>query len=63
MPQLERADLADVGPNGHSLGGGMLAYVSRQVAARDWGTEGLWLFSLARTRDRLGAGLAVTDHP
>ena len=38
---------ANVGLIGHSLGGGMLPYVTQQVAARGWGTDGLWLFSLA----------------
>ena len=47
VPQLERADLANVGLIGHSLGGGMLPYVTQQVAVRGWGTAGLWLFSLA----------------
>lgn len=47
VPQLEREDLSNVGLIGHSLGGGMLPYVTQQAVARGWGTEGLWLFSLA----------------
>ena len=55
VPQLQRADLADVGLIGHSLGGGMLPYVTQQVAARGWGGEGLWLLSLAPYQG-IGAG-------
>jgi hypothetical protein len=47
VPQLEREDLSNVGLIGHSLGGGMLPWVTQQVVAQGWGTEGLWLFSLA----------------
>jgi hypothetical protein len=47
VPQLERANLTNVGLVGHSLGGGMLPYVTQQVAAHGWGTHGLWLLSLA----------------
>lgn len=47
VPQLEREDLSNVGLIGHSLGGGMLPWVTQQVVARGWGSEGLWLFSLA----------------
>ncbi len=47
VPQLEREDLSKVGLIGHSLGGGILPWVTQQVVTRGWGTEGLWLFSLA----------------
>jgi hypothetical protein len=47
VPQLQRADLANVGLIGHSLGGGTLPWITQQVVARGWGSEGLWMFSLA----------------
>jgi len=47
VPQLEREDLSKVGLIGHSLGGGILPWVTQQVVTRGWGAEGLWLFSLA----------------
>jgi hypothetical protein len=47
VPQLNREDMSKVGLIGHSLGGGMLPYVTQQVASRGWGTNALWLFSLA----------------
>jgi hypothetical protein len=47
VPQLDREDLGNVGLIGHSLGGGMLPHVTQQVVARGWGSDGLWLFSLA----------------
>jgi triacylglycerol esterase/lipase EstA (alpha/beta hydrolase family) len=47
VPQLEREDMTDVGLVGHSLGGGMLPYVTQQVVQRGWGGDGLWMFSLA----------------
>ncbi len=47
VPQLERDDLSNIGLIGHSLGGGVLPWVTQQVVARGWGSEGLWLFSLA----------------
>ena len=47
VPQLEREDLTHVGLIGHSLGGGMLPWVTQQVVARGWGSAGLWMFSLA----------------
>lgn len=50
VPQLQRRDLSHVGLIGHSLGGGMLPWVTQQVVARGWGSAGLWMFSLARSR-------------
>jgi pimeloyl-ACP methyl ester carboxylesterase len=47
LPQLERDDLSNIGLIGHSLGGGMLPWVTQQAVARGWGTDGLWMFSLA----------------
>jgi hypothetical protein len=62
VPQLQRADLANVGLIGHSLGGGMLPYVTQQVVARGWGGEGLWLFSLAPFQG-IGTGpIALPAH-
>ncbi|HKY65703.1 MAG TPA: alpha/beta hydrolase [Acidimicrobiales bacterium] len=62
VTQLQRADLAKVGLIGHSLGGGMLPYVTQQVAARGWGASGLWLFSLAPYQG-IGSGpIALPAH-
>lgn len=62
VPQLEREDMSKVGLIGHSLGGGMLPYVTQQVAARGWGTNALWLFSLAPYRG-IGTGtIALPAH-
>jgi hypothetical protein len=47
VPQLDREDLTHVGLIGHSLGGGMLPWVTQQVVSRGWGSAGLWMFSLA----------------
>lgn len=58
LPQLEREDLGNVGLIGHSLGGGMLPWVTQQVVAHDWGSDGLWMFSLAPYRG-IGEG-AIT---
>ena len=55
VPQLEREDLSRVGLVGHSLGGGMLPWVTQQVVARGWGGSGLWMFSLAPYQ-RIGTG-------
>lgn len=55
VPQLNREDMSKVGLIGHSLGGGMLPYVTQQVASRGWGTNALWLFSLAPYRG-IGTG-------
>lgn len=55
VPQLNREDMTNVGLIGHSLGGGMLPYVTQQVAQRGWGGDGLWLFSLAPYRG-IGSG-------
>jgi hypothetical protein len=55
VPQLEREDLGNVGLIGHSLGGGILPWVTQQVVSRRWGGEGLWLFSLAPFQG-IGAG-------
>jgi hypothetical protein len=55
VPQLEREDLGNVGLIGHSLGGGMLPWVTQQAVARGWGSEGLWMFSLAPYRG-IGTG-------
>jgi len=46
-PQLQRADLSRVGMIGHSLGGGTLPWLTQQVVARGWGSQGLWMFALA----------------
>jgi hypothetical protein len=46
-PQLEREDLGRVGLIGHSLGGGMLPWVTQQIVDRGWGSQGLWMFALA----------------
>ena len=62
VPQLTRADLTNVGLVGHSLGGGMLPYVTQQVASRGWGTAGLWLLSLAPYQG-IGTGpIALPAH-
>jgi len=62
VPQLERDDLGRVGLIGHSLGGGILPWVTQQVVARGWGSEGLWLFSLAPYQ-ALGQGpIALPAH-
>ncbi len=62
VPQLQRVDLANVGLIGHSLGGGMLPYVTQHVAARGWGAEGLWLFSMAPYQG-IGSGpIALPAH-
>jgi hypothetical protein len=58
VPQLQRADLDNVGLIGHSLGGGMLPYVTQEVAVRGWGSDGLWAFLLAPYRG-IGTG-AIT---
>jgi hypothetical protein len=55
VPQIDRADLDRVGLIGHSLGGGMLPWVTQQVAARGWGGDGLWAFLLAPYRG-IGTG-------
>lgn len=55
VPQLTRADLDRVGLIGHSLGGGMLPYVTQQVVGRGWGGDGLWAFLLAPFQG-IGAG-------
>jgi hypothetical protein len=60
VPQLEREDLDNVGLIGHSLGGGMLPYVTQQVVARGWGSDGLWAFLLAPYR---GIGTGTIDLP
>ena len=62
VPQLDREDMGNVGLVGHSLGGGILPYLTQQVAAQGWGTDGLWLFSLAPYRG-IGAGaIALPSH-
>lgn len=61
-PQLDRDDLSRVGLVGHSLGGGMLPWVTQQVVARGWGSEGLWMFSLAPFQG-IGTGpIALPPH-
>jgi hypothetical protein len=62
VPQLEREDLSNVGLIGHSLGGGTLPWITQQVAAQGWGSEGLWLFSLAPYQ-RIGTGpITLPSH-
>lgn len=62
VPQLEREDLTHVGLIGHSLGGGMLPWVTQQVVARGWGSAGLWMFSLAPFQG-IGSGpIALPAH-
>ena len=62
VPQLQRADLSNVGLIGHSLGAGMLPYVTQQVSSHGWGTNGLWLFSLAPYQG-IGTGtIALPAH-
>jgi len=62
VPQLEREDLSNVGLIGHSLGGGTLPWITQQVAARGWGNDGLWLFSLAPYQG-LGTGtITLPSH-
>ena len=62
VPQLDRDDMSKVGLIGHSLGGGMLPYVTQQVASRGWGTRALWLFSLAPYQG-IGTGpIALPAH-
>jgi hypothetical protein len=60
VPQLERTDLDNVGLIGHSLGGGMLPWVTQQVVDRGWGSDGLWVFSLAPFQ---GIGSGPIDLP
>jgi len=55
VPQLTRANLNRVGLIGHSLGGGMLPWVTQQVASRGWGGQNLWAFLLAPYRG-IGTG-------
>lgn len=62
VPQLEREDLSHVGLIGHSLGGGMLPWVTQQVVARGWGSEGLWLFSLAPYRGIGTGAITLPSH-
>ena len=62
VPQLEREDLSNVGLVGHSLGGGVLPWITQQVAAQGWGSEGLWLFSLAPYQGIGGGPIALPAH-
>jgi len=62
VPQLDREDMTRVGLIGHSLGGGMLPYVTQQVAARGWGTSALWLFSLAPFQGVGTGAIALPAH-
>lgn len=55
VPQLQRADLDNVGLIGHSLGGGTLPWLTQQVVSRGWGSDGLWMFALAPYQG-LGSG-------
>ncbi|HMG44695.1 MAG TPA: hypothetical protein VK611_25400 [Acidimicrobiales bacterium] len=62
VPQLDREDMSKVGLIGHSLGGGMLPFVTQQVASRGWGGSALWLFSLAPYQG-IGTGtIALPAH-
>jgi len=42
-----RDDLSRVGIIGHSMGGGAIPYLVQRLAARGWGTNGLWVMALA----------------
>jgi hypothetical protein len=62
VPQLEREDLSNVGLIGHSLGGGILPWVTQQVVSRGWGSEGLWLFSLAPYQGIGSGAITLPSH-
>jgi hypothetical protein len=62
VPQLTRANVDRVGLIGHSLGGGMLPWVTQQVASRGWGDTDLWAFLLAPYRG-IGTGtITLPSH-
>jgi pimeloyl-ACP methyl ester carboxylesterase len=43
----DRVDLERVGIIGHSMGGGAIPYLVQRLDARGWGSNGLWVMSLA----------------
>jgi pimeloyl-ACP methyl ester carboxylesterase len=62
VPQLDREDLDRVGLIGHSLGGGMLPWVTQQVVSRGWGSDGLWMFSLAPFQGIGSGSITLPSH-